>query len=327
MDAMVTRLVAQLRDRGLDAQVEPAGPARTGVRSAALHLARGGSARAYELRYGATVSLAAAGAEAAGQAVFVHANFVTAKANDAFRRAGVQYLDAAGNAWIEFGDVLIDVRGRPRPDGGAPRTRAAGNLFSAGRAQVVFALLAWPHLWQVPQREISNAAGVSVGQVNDTLRLLRDARYGVGGARPDTADLLDLWAAAFPAGLAHRLTLATYRGEIGRATVDAVGPVFISGEAAVTDLLRPTSLTIYVVDLDPRLPVANRWRSDGEPNVIVRRKFWNVPGVADNALVTKDTGAAPWPLVYADLLSSDDPRVRGAAKQWRDRHARPEQYA
>ncbi|MGH8961603.1 MAG: type IV toxin-antitoxin system AbiEi family antitoxin [Jatrophihabitantaceae bacterium] len=277
------------------------------------------------MRYGATVPLAAASADADGRPVFVHATFLAAKSRDALRRAGVQYLDVAGNAWIEFGDVFIEVRGRPRPDGAAPHRRAAGNLFSAGRAQVVFALLAWPYLWRASQREISAAAGVSVGQVNDTLKLLRDAKHGVSGTRPDAADLLDLWAAAFPAGLAHRLTLATYRGEIGRATVDAGGPVFISGEAAATDLLRSTSLTIYVADLDPRLPVVNRWRSDGEPNIIVRRKFWNTPGVADNAHT--DAEAAPWPLVYADLLASDDPRVRSAAKQWRDRHARPEQHA
>lgn len=323
MDAMLTHLVAQLRDLGLDVRVERVRSAQADVRSAELHLARGGSARTYELRYGATVPLAAASADADGRPVFVHATFLAAKSRDALRRAGVHYLDAAGNAWIEFGDVFIDVRGRPRPDGAAPRPRAAGNLFSAGRAQVVFALLAWPHLWQASQREISAAAGVSVGQVNDTLKLLRDAKHGVGGAQPGAADLLDLWAAAFPAGLAHRLTLATYRGEIGRATVVADGQVFISGEAAATDLLRPTSLTIYVADLDPRLPVVNRWRSDGEPNIIVRRKFWNAPGVADNVPADVE---APWPLVYADLLASDDTRVRSAATEWRDRHARPEQY-
>lgn len=323
MDAMLARLVAQLRELGLDVQVEPARPGQAGVRPAALHVARGGSARAYELRYGATVPLAAAGAD--GPPVFVHANFVGARSSDTFRRAGVQYLDAAGNAWIEFGDVFIDVRGRPRLDGAAPATRVAGNLFSTGRAQVVFALLAWPHLWQASQRDISKAAGVSVGQVNATLKLLRDARYGVGGVRPGAADLLDLWAAAFPTGLAHRLTLATYRGEIGRAKIDADGQVFVSGEGAATDLLRPTSLTIYVADLDPGLPVVNRWRSDGEPNIVVRRKFWTAPGLADTA--PADIELAPWPLVYADLLASEDPRVRSTASEWRDCHARPEQHA
>jgi hypothetical protein len=325
MDATLARLVAQLRDLGLKVQVTPGRPTQADVRRAALHLARGGSAQDYDLRYGATMPLAAARTETAERPMLVYRHFVAAKSGDAFRRAGVQYLDAAGNAWIEFADVLIDVRGRPRPDGAAPRTRLAGNLFSSARAQVAFVLLAWPHLWDAPQREISKAAGVSVGQVNDTLKLLHGAGYyGVGGARPGAAALLDLWAAAFPTGLAHRLTLATYRGEIGQENVVADGEVLISGEAAATDLLRPTSLTIYVTNLDPRLPLMNRWRADGEPNIVVRRKFWNAPDVTDTP--PNHTETAPWPLVYADLLASDDPRVRTAAKEWRDRHARPEQH-
>ena len=36
-------------------------------------------------------------------------------------------------------------------------------------------------------------------------------------------------------------------------------------------------MTLYVMELDPRLAIVNRWRSDGEPNVVVRRKFWNAP--------------------------------------------------
>ncbi|HXC77922.1 MAG TPA: type IV toxin-antitoxin system AbiEi family antitoxin [Candidatus Acidoferrum sp.] len=78
------------------------------------------------------------------------------------------------------------------------------------------------------------------------------------GARTGAADLLDLWAAAFGTRLAHRLTLATYRGEIGGATVVADGQAFVSGEAAATNLLRPTSLTIYIAYLNPCLPVANQ---------------------------------------------------------------------
>jgi hypothetical protein len=321
---MLVRLATQLRDIGFDAQVDPDELATfAAVRSAGLRLARGKSAQNFELRFGATVPLAAAPRGADGRLVFVYSNFVNAKSGDAFRRAGVQYLDAAGNAWIDFGDVLIDVRGRPRRLEAAPRTRAAGNLFSAARAQVVFALLAWPHLWRAPQRQISAAAGVSVGQVNDTLNLLRDSGYGVDDVRPGAGELLDLWAAAFPTGLAHRLTLATYRGEIGEAQIEAAGEVYVSGEAAATELLRPASLTIYVVDLDPHLPVANRWRSDGESNIVVRRKFWTAPGGAGAERAV--SGAAPWPLVYADLLASDDLRARGAAEAWKDGHARPEQ--
>jgi hypothetical protein len=231
----------------------------------------------------------------------------------------VQYLDAAGNAWIQFGDVLIDVRGRPRP-ADAPRPPDTGNLFSPGRAQVIMALLAWPDLWDAPRREVAAAAGVSLGQTHNTLALLAETGYDRHGARSGRASLVDLWAAAFPSGLARRLSLATYRGE------DLTEPkparrgdtLAVSGETAVPDLLRPTTLTLYVTELDPRLAVANRWRADGEPNIVVRRRFWRDPIETESD--STPIGIAPWPIVYADLLVSRDPRARDTALEWRTRH-------
>src|SRR4051812_39642843 len=140
---MFAEWAQQFDQLGLDSQAEARGPARGGVRRGVLHLARGAWHRDYALRYGDNVPLSAVGAGEEGRAPFVLTTYVAPKTVDAFRRAGIQYLDRAGNAWIEFSDVLIDVRGRPRPImEGRPRP-VAGNLFSSGRAQVVFALLAW----------------------------------------------------------------------------------------------------------------------------------------------------------------------------------------
>ena len=80
-------------------------------------------------------------------------------------------------------------------------------------------------------------------------------------------------------------------------------PVFVSGESAAEDLLRPASLTLYVQEFDPRLAVVNRWRSDGPANIVVRRKFWQVPHDSDGGLA--GVRPAPWPV----------------ARQWRDRFA------
>src|SRR5664280_492175 len=122
------------------------------------------------------------------------------------------------------------------------------------------------------------------------------------------------------AGLATKLTLAQYRGESGPVKdVHSDDPVFVSGESAAEDLLRPATLTLYVEELDPRLPVVNKWRSDGPANIVVRRKFWQAPNDNDGALA--GVRPTPWPLVYADLVTSDDPRVRTVARQWRDRFA------
>jgi hypothetical protein len=153
-----------------------------------------------------------------------------------------------------------------------------------------------------------------VGQVNGTLRLLKESGYTSAVARRGQADLLDLWAAAFPTGLAHHITLARYVSDkpIRQKTLNAVR---ISGAAAAPGLVRSSTAVLYVDEFDPRMAVVNRWRSDGEPNITIRRKFWTDP--ADTG--GDGTRCAPWPLVYADLLASDDPRERASADEWKIR--------
>ena len=55
------------------------------------------------------------------------------------RAAGIQFLDAAGNAYLNFDGVLIDVRGRKPDPRLAPYKRSSErstNLFTPRRAQV-----------------------------------------------------------------------------------------------------------------------------------------------------------------------------------------------
>jgi hypothetical protein len=328
MGYSLTDFVARLADFGVHVELGSTLSHPSDVESTKVRLSRGGSRQEYALLLRQTVTLSDLGVVNHDIPTMVAARFVSPRSADSFRRAGVQYIDAVGNAWVEFDDVLIDVRGRRPP--GSPEVRqrvAAGNLFSTARAQVAFTLLAWPELWEAPQRQVAHAAGVSLGQANNALALFREAGFGLGvSGRP--AELLDLWAAAFPSGLAQKLTLATYRGSVGSMEkVHAEDAVFVSGEAAAGDLLRPASLTIYVEQLDQRLPIVNRWRSDGPPNIVVRRKFWAIPESATHDYDRPITALrnAPWPLVYSDLLASDDPRVRGAAREWRKQFARLEQ--
>lgn len=324
MTDVLEESVAQLAALGV--QVELDTPGLPGAQSMTIRLERGSSKQRYALvlRERATrVDLATAENKLP---TIVVDHFISPRSADSLRRVGAQYVDAAGNAWIEFGDVLIDIRGRrPLQDIGSRPHRAGGNLFSSARAKVAFALLAWPSLWEARQRDLAHAAGVSLGQANNALALFRESGFGPPPSGR-SAELLNLWAAAFPSGLARRITLATYQGTVGPVEgVNADDEVFISGEAAAGELLRPATLTIYVEQLDPRLPIVNRWNSDGPANIVVRSKFWQTPGVAaphGEGPLSK-TSNVPWPLVVADLLASDDPRVRGTAAEWRERFAEP----
>jgi hypothetical protein len=186
----------------------------------------------------------------------------------------------------------------------------------------VFALLAWPELWHARRREVAHAAGVSLGQAHNALALLAEVGYSSDETRPGQTPLLELWAAAFPTGLAAKLTLASFHGDVDEPKmVTADDVAYLSGERAAGDLLRPATMTLYVRTLDSRLPIVNRWRTDKQPNIVVRRAFWHAPHQEETKA---GLAVAPWPLVYADLLASDNPRVRDTATEWKNRHARDE---
>lgn len=323
MDDILTQFRDRMAELNLQAEVSPSRALTPGMATATLQLTRGSSQRTYRLLAGPAVRLTDLAKDPSeGADRFVYTGYTSPRTAEALRRARIQHLDEAGNGWIEFGDVLIDVRGR-RPSGPLPSPARAGsaNMFSAARAQVILALLAWPQLWQASRRDLARAAGVSLGQAQSALRLIQDAGYGPHPTTAQQTDLLSLWSASYPTGLAKRLALAAYRGDLKPLTsLPGQAPMYLSGENAVGDVLRPATLTLYLPHLDPQLAIAQRWRTDGPPNIVVRRQFWTAPDDKDTPMQTRKPRIAPWPLVYADLLSSDDPRVRNAAPEWRKRH-------
>lgn len=331
--ATSNRLTHALQELGLQATLHqhPSRP-RPMSYDADLDLTRGTSHQRYQLDLRETLKASEVRklshlAQSTSPVILGVASAITPQTATALHAAGIQYVDSVGNAWIQFGDVLIDVRGRRAVEETTPRRPSnSSNLFSSARAQVIFALLQWPRLWRDSQRAVADAAGVSLGQAHSALTMLDVLGFGPGGHRPDV-HLLDLWVTAFPTGLGEKLALGRYRGSATDLnTVRAEDTVFTSGEPLATELVHPHRLVIYVDDLDPMLPVVNRWRSDGEPNIIVRRKFWTTPPHESHDYDGPMTGlrAAPAVLVYADLISSDDPRVREVAEEWRKRIARPD---
>ena len=239
---------------------------------------------------------------------------VTPPLADALRAKGVEFIDAAGNAFLNRPPLLVFVKGQ-RPTG-QETVPERGRAFQPTGLQVLFAALARPELVGRPYREIAVAAGVAHGTVGWVMAELPALGYvaRVGGRRRlvNGQRLLDQWTEAYARTLRPRLLLGRFRGDIEALNVRTATwqeDLLVGGELAAARLtrhLRPGTATFYTQAIDPMVIVKLVLRADAGGNVDFRRQFWTFPGEAP--------GLTPTLLVYADLLATGDPRCLETAQ-------------
>jgi hypothetical protein len=238
---------------------------------------------------------------------------VTPPLADALRAQGIEFIDTAGNAYLNQPPLLVVVKGQ-RPAVEEP-VHELGRAFQPTGLQVLFALLARPELVTRPYRAIAVAAGVAHGTVGWVMAELPGLAYvaKVGGRRRliNGERLLDQWTEAYARTLRPKLLLGRYRGDLDMFQRTTPWPqgVLIGGELAAARLtrhLRPGTATLYAQAIDPNVLLQLVLRADAKGNVEFRRRFWNFP--AEEALLTPNL------LVYADLLAIGDARCLETAQ-------------
>lgn len=265
-----------------------------------------------ELKHGlrrATLGAAMHQLAAHGERALLVADYITPQMAEELRARDVQFIDAAGNAWLRQAPLYVWVKGQRPPQ--AMVTRApVGRAFQATGLQVLFTLLCQPRAANLPYREIAALAGVAHGTVGWVMAEL--PRLGfvaqVGGQRRlvDAKRLLQQWVGAYAQTLRPRLQLARYRAAKldWTAHIDATRyGLLLGGEPAAARLtrqLRPGTATFYGAKIDRQLLIDHRLQPEPAGNVELLRRFWtfepDIPGMV------------PPLLVYADLLAIGDTR-------------------
>lgn len=256
-------------------------------------------------------------------------DYATPPMAERLREAGVEFLDGAGNAYLNQPPLLVWVKGqRPAAKPVAPEV---GRAFQPGGLQVLFTLLGDPAALNLPYRELARRAQVAHGTVGwvmaDLQRLgfVRDTP-GKRGTRKlfDGRRLMTQWAEAYARLLRPRMLIGRYHVE----TLDgwekwplAQHGALWGGEPAAaiaTGYLRPGELTLYAKKMPGRLAAQLRFAKEAEPGrkavVEVRRQFWDFPGDA------RLPGMVPPLLIYADLLATGDGRCIETARMIYDEH-------
>lgn len=314
---------AALKGLGLDAAAKPGRSKDSGAHDAVLTLQRDGEAFRYraeakrrltptmlgllELEFGSKDDR------------LLIADYVTPPMADHLRRRHVQFVDSAGNAYLDRHGLFVFVAGRSRPVVATAPRRV--RVFQASGIKIVFALLSAPSLVGSPQRAIAKAAGVALGSVPAVLEGLTELGFLMEskGAQHliQRERLLQQWTESYARVLEPTLEMGRFSaasaGWWRHADLTTHGAQW-GGETATALLHRhlvPERAILYTDDIPPRLMSEYRLKADPAGRVILRRRFWS-------SVPTPRADVVPPLLIYADLMIAGDARSLDAAKQIRD---------
>jgi hypothetical protein len=120
-------------------------------------------------------------------------------------RAGVDYVDLAGNAHLKFPGLFVHVEGRRPPEKATPAIRRPHKAW----IKTVMALLVQPDLVQAPYRIVAERADVALGTVPECMNDLAGRGLllakGRGKKLADRPALVALWVQAYVEALRPKL--------------------------------------------------------------------------------------------------------------------------
>ena len=263
-----------------------------------------------------------------GSSPLVLGSYINDSLADQLRHDDINYIDGAGNAYLETPHLHVWFRGGRRQremNNDVPR------MLGSAALRVVGVLLAERDAVNWPYRQLAAAAGVALGSVSHAMSALRRARHlrlAAPGRNVLTAraSLLEKWELGYAQRLRPSLQPRVFRTADDapvttiptRLATAGVNDVALGGElaAALADgQLRPGRATVHVQGTSVPPPLARALKLVPDPR-----------GYIDVVQLPGDINVWSWPgrttprlahplLVHAELDgSAPDDRVLGAAR-------------
>ena len=254
-------------------------------------------------------------------------DYINDEAGLRLREAKVNYLDKAGNAYLDVAPIYVFIQGKVPKE--LPILDKTARLFTETGLKVIFALLAKSSLLNASYREIADQANVSMGTIGWVLRELKDQRYSVEMSRKrewkNKARLIKKWTEEYP-NLREKNQLGVYyvkhRDWWQSVDLEKYDAVFGGEIAALSylDNVTPRNGIIYVgkhkqggLIRDLGLREASASNNDDMVTLEIRSKFWG--HTEQSGLLHNSTH----PLItYADLMDTWDAKSRQLAHRLAD---------
>lgn len=312
--AVIADVLDQLRSLGLHASWRGAPGPTDGYRAGTLTLVDDTASHDFPAVASATLSTPSLALLPHDASTVLLTQHVAAARADALHRHGwAGYADAAGNASLRAPGLFLEVTGRRSS---RPARASATAPFTRAGLPVTFALLVAADNGQqrIVQRDLAAESGASVGTVNRVIRALRERTppmldENTRLLRPEA--LQNEWVAAYATAQPGTWPEERFISAIWKTPSDLLRAELPSGALLGSELaavrlgasLRPAEALLHVPP-EERGDVIRRGRlrhaEDGP--IRLRPTFWATPPAGHR-------GVAPRPLLAADLLLEDDPRL------------------
>lgn len=243
------------------------------------------------------------------------------------KELGLNFIDLAGNAYINEPDFFILIKGQKLDQNqNNPMNYFKGNkALTPTNLRMVFALLCNTEILNAPYREIAKVAGIALGAVGWGFNDLAARALTLGDGKKNNRvliqheKLIQEWVTNYPIKLRPKLNPKRFKAN----NLDWWKNLDVKqyeaqwgGEVAadkLTNYLKPNFYTLYLHGKElkknmNKLIVENRLVPDPNGDIEILEAFWDF----DEADFLPET--VPTLLVYADLIASNDPRNLETAK-------------
>ncbi len=261
-------------------------------------------------------------------------DYVTNAMGAQLREARINYLDKAGNAFLDIAPIFVFIQGKPPVESSQAPTNQ--RLFNETGLKVMLALLANENLLNASYRKVADHANVSMGTIGWVLRELRDVayikKYHTAHSWVNRAELALKWAEAYPQLKAKYRKGTFYTQDptwwqsVDLEPYDAV----LGGEVAAVSYsshTQPRSAVIYTGKhkhhslirnlglIESAPPKGERPKGERPFRIEIIEKYWGE--LEDLSLLHNSTH----PLItYADLLDTWDTKNRSIAREIADKY-------
>jgi hypothetical protein len=244
-------------------------------------------------------------------------NYVNDVMAEHLKEKKIDFIDTAGNAYINQPQTYIYVKGCKLKD--KLQNQPLGRAFLPTGLKVAFTFLCDPKLINKNYRTIAQAAGVALGNIGWIINDLKTQGFIIDMGRHgykliQKQLLLDRFVEEYPKKLRQQLFLGKFRGDQNwwEKTDTHFENALWGGEAAAAKMgnfLKPQNIAIYLKqEMLNAFLLKNRLKRDVDGDVEILKLFWDpVDLAAKNGLVHPI-------LIYADLLATADQRNIEAAK-------------